>query len=271
MPPAASARTFKARLSLLALPVLAAAWCGGCGVRRPEIRLRDIEVAAMDFEKVQLVLDFAVTNPNSYQVALYWLEYRLEASGASFATGKMSRPVAALAAKQTTVVKAPLTLAFADVPAPAPDSRPGTFDCRIAARATWDFVALKLHSDLVRAARMPVISKPTWRLRRMALADGGAELVIEVTNPNRFAIPVRHVGGLVKVKARTVGTVAADVHAAASGGKTTTLTVPVTLVEGGRAALQAVADAAEIRFEGRPTLAAPVGLHDLLAEGLKQP
>ena len=83
---------------------------GGCSVRPPTLKLRDIEVAAVDFKKLDLVLDFAVHNPNDYQISFHAFEYAMSAAGATLASGALDRPVTPLAARQTTVIKAPVAL-----------------------------------------------------------------------------------------------------------------------------------------------------------------
>ncbi|KKL69338.1 hypothetical protein LCGC14_2115960 [marine sediment metagenome] len=75
---------------------------GGCSVRKPTLRLRDIEVVGMDFQQVLLMLDVAVTNPNDYQISLHGLDYTLTAGDKQFIAGSMPRPVTPLTAMQKT-------------------------------------------------------------------------------------------------------------------------------------------------------------------------
>ncbi len=246
----------------------------GCGFQKPTLKLRDIEVAALDFQKLELVLDFAVTNPNDYQISLHGLEYALAAGGQRFASGAMPRPVTPLAARQTTVVKAPVTMQFAHLrPILSKLGAGEQIDYQLTVKATFDFVAFKVPVSLKRAGKLPALRAPSWRLVDVRLAAGAeptALVVFEVNNPNRFALPLRSLSGVLKYGDQPLLRVDRPTLRAVPAGKTAKLTVPVRLDAAGaaRALAAALGSPQSLRFEGNLELDPPVALHGMLVSGL---
>lgn len=257
---------------LLACAVLASA-LGGCAVQKPTLKLRDIELAGMDFKKLDLLLDLAVTNPNSYQISLFALEYDLTAAGETLAGGALPRPVTPLAARQTTVVKAPVALAFKGLAPVLAKAAAEDIDYELNVKATFDYLGFKIHVPLTRRGRLPALRAPTWRLRDAKWIEGAAPkiaLTFEVNNPNRFALPLRSLSGSLMAGDKPLLRVDRSSLPAVPAGKTANVTVPVEVdVAAAAEAVRALTQSAALRFEGNLHLAAPVSLHELLVQGLK--
>ena len=246
----------------------------GCGFQKPTLRLRDIEVAGLDFRRLELVLDLAVSNPNDYQISLHGLEYGLTAGGQRFAGGSLPRPVTPLAARQTTVVKAPLTVEFARlVPLLRKLGAGEQMDYQLTAKATFNFVAFKVPVTLQRSGRLPALRAPSWRLVDVKLTSGAeptALVVFEVDNPNRFALPLRSLSGVLKYGDQPLLRVDRPALSPVPAGKTARVTVPVKLDAAGaaRALAAALTSRQRIGFEGKLELDPPVALHGMLIDGL---
>jgi len=258
--------------ALLAVCLL---WAPGCTVRPPTLKLRDIEVAAADFKKLDLVLEFAVHNPNDYQISLHAFEYEMSAAGGTLASGALDRPVTPLAAGKTVVVRAPVTLEFAALAGPLVKAVGGeSIDYELACRATFDFTAFKKHVPFSHAGTLPALRAPSWRFRdvRWQPADAGGPrvtLVFEVTNPNRFALPLRKLSGalmygdqpLVHVEAGALKPVPAEASAQVQAS------AKLDAAEAVKALLAGLKDRQALRFEGRLALDVPPALHELLLRG----
>lgn len=260
---------------LLAGAVLAAT-LGGCAIKRPTLKLRDIEVAGLDFKKLDLVLDLAVTNPNSHQISLYGLEYDLAAGGESFAAGALPRPVTPLAAKHTTIVKVPVALEFKRLlPLLTKATSGEAVDCELNVTATFDFIGVKLSVPLKRRGRLPALRAPSWRFRDVKWVGSGRSVValtFEVENPNRFALPLRSLSGALMAGDKPLLRVDRSSLSPIPAGKTASVVVPVKLdVAAALAAVaRAINDPKSLRFEGNLDLDPPVALHELLVQGLQE-
>ena len=83
---------------------------GGCDISRPTIRLLDIEVNSIDFEKIELTYQFEITNPNSYMITLWGFDFALVSGGETFARCLLPKPVGGVPAGGHTTVRAPVNL-----------------------------------------------------------------------------------------------------------------------------------------------------------------
>ena len=94
---AAFSKRLRGRLYAVACAVAAVlALLAGCDISRPEIRLRDIEIAAYDFDKIELTYVFEVANPNSYIVTLWGFDFQLISAGEEFARSSLAKPCTAV-------------------------------------------------------------------------------------------------------------------------------------------------------------------------------
>lgn len=83
---------------------------GGCvAFRRPEVAFRGVEVRSFGSDGADLEAALDVTNPNPYRIGVERLTYRFTVNGRDAGGGTVEQATA-LPAKETTLVRLPLTL-----------------------------------------------------------------------------------------------------------------------------------------------------------------
>jgi len=270
---AGSAGTLAAwRLLAVLLPaccmlLLAAA---GCAFQKPTVKLHDIEVAGLDFQKLDLAFDFAITNPNPFQISIWGFEYSLAGAGEKFAEGALPQPIASLAAKQTTHLRVPVALLYRSLlPLVKKIGSQEAVPYEMAGKVTFNYLGLKIPVPVRHAGEIPPLRAPSWHFRDVRLAQGTAtvvEVVFEVDNPNRFELPLRRLTGALKSGDQALVSVDKLSFTAIPAGKSARLTIPVSI--DGLAAAKAVATALtrreSLRFEGEMSLGVPEALRRML-------
>ena len=179
----------------------------GC-IKKPTAKLHDIRIVGLDFHKIDLVFDLAVHNPNNFQINLSALHYDLIASETVFARGTLASPVAALSARETTIIAAPVTIeyrALADVIGKIRSGEPVpyTFD----AAMNFDWLIFPIPLNISHAGKIPPLRKPDWHFRDVRIVKGKEswlELSFDVVNPNTFALPLERLHGVIKYGSNVV-------------------------------------------------------------------
>ncbi len=251
-----------------AVVLLWAAALGGCEMSRPTIALHDVQAVAMDFEKVELVYEFHIHNPNTYRIGLWAFELSLAAGAEEFARVELPRPVGGVSTGQTELLRVLLTVRFADVPvvvARADQPSP----CALLAEATFSYLTARRSQTFAHAGWLPPLRQPACHFRELRLAnraEGVVELVFDVENPNTFALPIRRLAGVVRSGSEVLAQVDRPAPGPVPPGKPARVVVPVSL--GPEAALRAAARAeaapGSVRFEGRLHLDPPPSLAAML-------
>jgi LEA14-like dessication related protein len=83
-------------------------------VQSPTLRIDDVKITGVDFEKIGLDFVFKVNNPNSFGVSLSGFDYLFAVEGKQLLAAQETRPVV-LAAQKENEVRFPLTIKFADI------------------------------------------------------------------------------------------------------------------------------------------------------------
>jgi len=253
----------------LAAALLAVLTAGGCAIQKPTLALRDIEVAAIGFHQIDLVLDFAVTNPNDFGINLYGLDYELTAGGGRLAGGSLPRPVGSLEPNRTIVVKAPVSVTYGTLKPLVSAAKSGeAIDYEMTTTATFNVFGVKVKVPLRRSGKIPPLRSPSWRFTdiRLVMPGPAVEVSFEVDNPNPFALPLKALTGVVKVGDRPVLRVSGTTLDPIPPKEKRTVTVPVKLDSAGVLSLlrEGLADRRKLSFEGNLALDAPVSLHEFL-------
>jgi LEA14-like dessication related protein len=163
-------------------------------LKEPTVEYRTVQVQGLDFERVSLLLDFAVTNPNALDLNASAYRWNVSIGGKEFVTGTSPAPLT-VAGKSTSVVQIPVSIGFNDL-----------FDVfgDLAANDSVPYV-VNLSTDLeipvLGTRSIPVSSKgyvpvpklPTFRiddfeLTKFSLAGSVVTLKMRVANPNYFAV-----------------------------------------------------------------------------------
>jgi LEA14-like dessication related protein len=115
MTPRAAFRAVSALL-VLALGALCAcatlgSLAGQAGVQRPDARFVGARLAGLSFDKVDLLFDLEIQNPNSMGITMAGFRYDLTVNENQFLEGREDKEVA-IAARGTSTIQIPLTLSF---------------------------------------------------------------------------------------------------------------------------------------------------------------
>jgi len=260
-----AARTWPAAACICAAALAALA---GCDISRPTIRLQDVEVAAVDFDKVELVYHFEVTNPNSYRVTLWGFDFTLVSGGETVARSALAKPVGGVPTGGTTTVRAPVSLAYADVPlvVSRPD-KPSFYGLN--GSAAFSFMGTMRFYPFTHAGLIPPLRQPKWRFAKLRLAnrdEGILELSFDVENPNAFSLPMGRLAGSLLDGDESLLTVDRIAPGSVPPGKTARLVLPAKLPpdQALRVAARAEAAPQALRFEGGLTLRPPPELRPML-------
>ncbi len=245
----------------------------GCAVEKPQLRLRDVAVAGLDFQELRVVFDFDVTNPNPFQLSLWGMEYGLSAAGERFAGGALTQPVAALRAKETITVRAPVSIQYRKLlPIVRRLGARKPIDYELSGTATFSFLGTRIPVPLKHLGKIPALRAPSWHFRDVRLAEGSAgvvELVFDVDNPNAFALPLASLRGTVRCGREVLVEVDRGMLTTVPPGRTARLVLPVRVsaAAAARALAQALTRRESVRFEGELKLGTPLSLRKMLLAG----
>lgn len=192
-----------ARLAV-AVAALAVAGCAGLDraleARKPAASVDGVRLAAIDFDRAELVFDVRIDNPNPVGLELAGFDYALDVAGRELLSGRRDRRLA-LPAEGAETIAVPVAIRF--------DRVAGTLgDLRGRDRVPYGLeLGLDVELPVVGVRRvsaategnLPVPHRPDLELRRARVAElglSGARLVLElaVANPNAFDLHLDRVG-----------------------------------------------------------------------------
>ncbi len=257
-------------ISALVLCLVAGAFPAGCSYEKPTVELANIGVTGIDFQKLDLLFDLKVHNPNSFQISISSLDYQVAAGGERVAGGALPRPIPPLGAKKTTNLRAPVELHYAGLlPVVKKLGARQALPFEFSGEAAFNILGLTVPVPFRHEGRIPALRAPSWHLRQVRLlgqGDPGLELVFEVDNPNDFPLPLLQLKGHLRYGEQTLLEVNQTGLESAPAGRPAELTVPIRINAAG--VLEAVGDAisrgGSIRFDGKLHLGVPPSLKEML-------
>jgi LEA14-like dessication related protein len=142
-------------------------WLVGCGVGTPDVTFAGMEIAAMDFERAEVLVGVEVANPWPMDVVVEAVDWQLAVAGQPFLKGTRQEPLT-IGASAPTVVKVPITVAWSDLWAVVTDLRDS------------DRSEVLAHEGALPVPRPPEISVASLSLVSVDLLAQKASLVAEV-------------------------------------------------------------------------------------------
>jgi len=261
------ARTWTAAV----LALILSAGTAGC-FKRPTVSLHDVTVEGIDFSKIDLAFDLKIHNPNNFQISLSSLTYGMASGGADFARGAVAQPIALLSANETTAIRAPVTLNYAELLPLVEKARAGqAIPYQFRSEARFNFLGMKIPVRMNRQGQIPPLRRPSWHFRKVRLVKGPPswlEMTFEVDNPNTFDLPLARIHGALTFAGQPVVRIDESQLAPIPAGKTAPLTVRVRA--DGPGVAKAVAKtflgerSGRFAFEGALRLRAPPMLRKML-------
>jgi len=254
-----------------ALAMILSAAAGGC-FKRPTVSLQDVTVEGIDFSKIDLAFDLKVHNPNNFQISLSSLTYGMASAGADFARGAVAQPIAMLSANETTAIRAPVTLNYAELLPLVQRARAGeAIPYQFRSEARFSFLGMKIPVRLNRKGQIPLLRRPSWHFRNVRLIKGQPswlEMTFEVDNPNTFDLPLARLHGALTFAGQPVVRIDESELSPIPAGQAAPLTVRVRADGPGVAKAVTKAFLGErsrrFAFEGALRLKAPPTLRKML-------
>ncbi len=257
--------------AILAAALLTAA-TPGC-VKKPQVRLVDVEISGIDLEKTDLTLGVEVTNPNWFVARLYAMRYGMTVSDKELASGEVPTPIELIPAGAQRSYRIPLSITH-DALLPFIQNLVGAeaIPYALTAEATFNVIGLPLPVRRVRTGKIPPIRALQPRLQALRFpgdTPAVVEIVFEVHNPNPFAMAMKRLDGAVYVGEEKILTIYRSATAELPSGETSELVVPIRL--GTTAMLRAMAKIGSghrPEFRGAFLLEVPGPLKKLLLDDL---
>ena len=224
-------QTHRCRATLrigLGLLALVAAGAGGCA--RPTVTLDDVGLAAINLQKVDLVFDLLVSNPNPVSLDVSGLDYALTAIGQELAKGTTGEG-SKIAANADGHVKVPVSLSYDTLrslwqKASAHEAVP----FELAADVGFKAFGMPIKVPLKHAGEIPPMYAPSFSFRQVRPAGiDSVEVLFDVENPNSFELPLQALAGALKYGDSTLLTVEKSSLPAVAARSKTTLAMPIKL------------------------------------------
>lgn len=249
----------------------------GCQLRKPDVRLKDVQVRALGFRAIDVSVDLEVYNPNWFDLNVGRLACRLlvdeqELVAAQAATRRQYVP-----AGQRRVYQALGSLEY-DRLLRAWRSYQQSHSLPYRFVVSGDFYILGMPVPVTISRdrrldrlRLKRVGRPGWKLKAIRFPRGSrVDIVFDVSNPNDFDLPLIGLSGEIKSQGKTVIAVSRPSRTLVPPGQTLEVIIPVRLSGSGMAALAAAAltPGESVTLEGHFTLDPPVSLTYRLKEQL---
>ena len=212
--------------------------CGGNDIKAltpkmPEATFSSLNIDAMSFDRSDMTFDFAVNNPNVFNLELDGLRYDVIINEQSVVAGTSTQKMS-LAAGQSSMVSLPVSLVFADIiNAVGSLAHEKTFAYEIKSELDIAAPILGVVTIPVSASgdlpipRLPRIKKPSLTINQVTLAGASMNLAFEVENPNVFNLILNELQYVLKVGGREWATMKAQDEMSLEKDKATRISLPV--------------------------------------------
>lgn len=163
-------------------------------LKEPTVEYRSVLVQGLNFDSVNLLLEFAVTNPNALDLNASAYRWNVSIGEKQFVSGASQSPLS-VAGKSTSVVQIPITIGFKDLFAAFGDlSANDSVPYQVSLNTDLEIPVMGTRSIPVTSkGYIPVPKLPTFRiddfeLTKFSLAGSVVTLKLRVANPNYFAL-----------------------------------------------------------------------------------
>jgi len=166
-------------------------------IDKPTVSMSDAQITGISFDQAQLEFTLDVNNPNPVPVQFAGFDYNFLVNGQQFLAGEQ-RDGVKIAANQTSQVKLPLALKFADILESfksVSDSK--TLDYTLKTDALLDLPVIgAAHIPAEKSGQLPIPQLPKISLggidiKKLGLTGADVEIGLKLDNPNAFGIDIR--------------------------------------------------------------------------------
>lgn len=169
-------------------------------IDKPTVSMSDARITGISFDQAKLEFTLDVNNPNPIPVQFAGFDYNFLVNGQQLMAGEQ-RDGVKIAANQTSQVKLPLVLKFADVfesIKSLADNK--TLDYAIKTDALLDLPIMGMvrvpaeKAGQVPVPRLPKISLDGIKIKNLGFKGADLEIGLNLDNPNAFDIDIRDLG-----------------------------------------------------------------------------
>jgi LEA14-like dessication related protein len=187
----------KKLFSLLPLTVLVLLSCAELQqlVQAPTLRIDDVNLNGIDFEKLSLDFVIKVKNPNPFGVNLNGFDYLFTIEGKQLIGGQETRPIA-LSAQNESSVHFPLTIKFADIYQLVTENKnKDTLSYQFSGSVLPSGILASFRIPFNKSGHLPNVRLPQLSLKnlkvdKLSLTGVDLKLNLNVKNPNSFSFNI---------------------------------------------------------------------------------
>ena len=210
----------------------------------PEARIESVELIRADFSSVSLQVNVEIDNPNSTGITLSAYDYRLTVSAQTVVDGRREEPVS-LRAEGKSIIPIPVDIGFRELAAVgtsmiSDDMIP--VERGLGLEITLPYMGTA-RLDISGSGEIPILRPPivrpvSMKVERINLTGAELILIMNVENPNGYALTINTAEGRLSVGGREWGVVGTENGAWIPSGKTVVMNVRahVDFAETGRSA-----------------------------------
>ncbi len=200
------------------LPTLCLFFIAGCAqidrymdTAKPTAKLLGTRITKIDFNQVNLVLDLAVTNKNSFSIPLAGLDYDFKIGGNSMVSGVTGQGLK-IKKSSTSKVALPVTLKFDDLKKiPGELWKKDQFSYQLDTSINIKLPIIGLYSipfskkGSLPIPKLPRIQIKSFNVSELSLAAAKIIAEIEVDNPNNFNLGLSNFNYRLDINQKTWG------------------------------------------------------------------
>ncbi|MFK7161808.1 LEA type 2 family protein [Marinospirillum sp. MEB164] len=224
--------------------------------QEPEVRVEQVRLTGLNFERAQFAAHFAVTNPNAYAIHLGALDYRLDVAEAQLVAGRQVQGQR-LAAGQTQTVTLPFEVEFAQLLHLADTWQEATripyrleAGMRFELPLVGDLRVPVRHQGEIPRPRLPQVRLIALEQEALSLSGVSLVLVLGVRNLNDFQLNIQRLNYGLQLNGQAVGQGALEPDLALRSEQETQLRIPlrVSSSQAGRALIESLMRGGELDY-----------------------
>jgi LEA14-like dessication related protein len=230
----------------------------GCGVAKPSLKFKTVQLRETNLEGTTLNVVYALKNPNPVGIQLASVAYKLEVEGKQVVAGK---PPDGLKVRPRSVSELvfPAQIKFQDI-VPVlltflnKDEARFRASGEVGISTALGVLRLPLsYEGVFPVPKVPALDLRAPRVSNLSLTGARVVFPIEVTNRNRFALPLTELAASFAIAGANVGRASAPIGAGLGAGEARTVEVPLDIdfLKAGAAVANALRKgSAPVKLEG---------------------
>ena len=248
---------------IILIPVVTALFCFHCAelqqlanIRKPSVDVAGVRIGGLSLEKIGLIFDLNIQNPNPVSVHLAGLDYDFRLNNTSFLKGDQTRDLRILSYGSSRVA-IPLTLSFQNMyqTYQALKNRDSTaYD--LACGLTFQLPILGTvripveTSGYVPLVKIPAVKIHALKLERLSLSGADLVLEVEMNNPNAFKLFLKSMNYDFQVNGLTWagGNLSNPASVSAKGKSAIRIPVSLNFIEMGRSLYELVSGSGNVNY-----------------------